>query len=227
MTGEEAIEELKKGVPQQWDWHRDRKAFKEAIEMGIKALEQEQKWIPVSEKLPKDGKWALFTDGSNMSVERYKKDAIDHFFPQERWFSFDEAIAWMPLPEPYKAESASEKEKLKAEVNGYFYGLNAAGKIDWLTYNTLYNVCMSILEKYYDRMKYDRMKKERRAESEKEMSNKRAATTEKDQKIGKWRYDGKTLICSICNTWFHITDRTTYMRRCPYCGAKMESEDKE
>ena len=59
-------------------------------------------------------------------------------------------------------ESASEKEKLKAEVNGYFYGLNAAGKIDWLTYNTLYNVCMSILEKYYDRME-----KERRTESKK------------------------------------------------------------
>lgn len=39
MTGEKAIEELKKGVPQQWDWHRDRKAFKEAIEMGIEALE--------------------------------------------------------------------------------------------------------------------------------------------------------------------------------------------
>ena len=58
-------------------------------------------------------------------------------------------------------ESAREKEKLKAEVNGYFYGLNAAGKIDWSTYNTLYNVCMSILEKYYDRME-----KERKAESE-------------------------------------------------------------
>lgn len=117
-------------------------------------------------------------------------------------------------------ESASEKEKLKAEVNGYFYSLNAAGKIDWSTYSTLYDVCISIIEKHYDRME-----KGRRAESEKEMNNKRAVTTEKDQKIGKWRYDGKTLICSICNTWFHITDRTTYMRRCPYCGAKMESKE--
>ena len=66
-------------------------------------------WIPVSKRLPEDGKWVLFTDGSNMSVERYKKDAIDHFFPQERWFSFDKAIAWMPLPLPYKAESEVDK----------------------------------------------------------------------------------------------------------------------
>lgn len=71
----------------------------------LKQLRKQTQWIPVSERLPEDGKWALFTDGSNISVERYKKDAIDHFFPQERWFSFDKAIAWMPLPEPYKAES--------------------------------------------------------------------------------------------------------------------------
>lgn len=69
----------------------------------------------------------------------------------------------MPLPEPYKAESASKKEKLKAEVNGYFYSLNAAGKIDWSTYSTLYDVCISIIEKHYDRME-----KGRRAESEEE-----------------------------------------------------------
>ena len=62
-------------------------------------------WIPVSEKLPKNGTWNLFTDGKNVSVERYKSDAIDHFYPNGRWFSLDEAIAWMPLPQPYKAES--------------------------------------------------------------------------------------------------------------------------
>ena len=64
-----------------------------------------QKWIPVSEKLPKDGSWAIFTDGSTISVERYKADAEDHFYPNGRWFSFDNATAWMPLPEPYKAVS--------------------------------------------------------------------------------------------------------------------------
>ena len=62
-------------------------------------------WIPVSEKLPEDGTWNLFTDGKQISVERFKLDAVNHFFPEGRWFSFDEAVAWMPLPQPYKAES--------------------------------------------------------------------------------------------------------------------------
>ena len=64
-----------------------------------------QNWIPVSERLPEDGTWNIFTDGKNVSVERYKSDAIDHFNPNGRWFSLEEAVAWMPLPQPYTAES--------------------------------------------------------------------------------------------------------------------------
>lgn len=62
-------------------------------------------WIPVSEKLPEDGTWNMFTDGKQISVERFKLDAVNHFFPEGRWFSFDEAVAWMPLPQPYRGES--------------------------------------------------------------------------------------------------------------------------
>lgn len=51
------------------------------------------------------------------------------------------------------SENANEKEKLKAEVNDYFHGLNAVGKIDWLCYCELYDVCMTILDKCYERMK--------------------------------------------------------------------------
>lgn len=64
------------------------------------------KWIPLSEQLPEDGTWNLFTDGASMSVERYKADAIDHFFPEGRWFQLEQAVAWMPLPEKYKEEDA-------------------------------------------------------------------------------------------------------------------------
>lgn len=64
------------------------------------------RWIPVTERLPEDGTWNLFTDGNMVSVERYKADAMDHFYPNGRWFSLDEAIAWMPLP---KLESAYDK----------------------------------------------------------------------------------------------------------------------
>ena len=59
-------------------------------------------WISVKDRLPEDGTWNLFTDGKKMSVERYKSDALDHFYPDGRWFSLDELVAWMPLPEPYK-----------------------------------------------------------------------------------------------------------------------------
>lgn len=61
------------------------------------------------------------------------------------------------------SENASEKEKLKAEVNDYFHGLNAVGMIDYIAYCNLYDACMPILEEYYDRME-----KERIAESEEE-----------------------------------------------------------
>lgn len=50
------------------------------------------------------------------------------------------------------SENASEKEKLKAEVNDYFHGLNAVAMIDWIAYSKLYDVCMPILEECYDRM---------------------------------------------------------------------------
>ena len=61
-------------------------------------------WIPISDRMPRDGTWNIFTDGKNISVERYKADAIDHFFPNGRWFQLEDVIAWMPLPEAYKGE---------------------------------------------------------------------------------------------------------------------------
>lgn len=50
----------------------------------------------------RDGEWVIVTDGNNISVERIKKDAYDHFYPNGRWFELEDVIAWMPLPKPYK-----------------------------------------------------------------------------------------------------------------------------
>lgn len=86
------------------DWHAA------GIAYDIRRLPSaEPRWIPCGERLPEDGKWCLFTDGKNMSVERYKQDAIDHFFPNGRWFEFDDAVAWMPLPEPYEERSEADE----------------------------------------------------------------------------------------------------------------------
>lgn len=80
-----------------------KEAFDELIERAART-----EWVPLSEQLPEDGTWNLFTDGENMSVERYKADSIDHFFPEGRWFQLEQAVAWMPLPKKYK-EGETEK----------------------------------------------------------------------------------------------------------------------
>lgn len=65
----------------------------------------EGKWIPVSERLPEDGTWNIWQSKTGaLSIERYKEDAYNHFYPSGRFFSLEDAVAWMPLPERYKGE---------------------------------------------------------------------------------------------------------------------------
>ena len=69
-----------------------------------------QVWIPLSHyddglgtdfPYERDGEWVIVTDGKTISVERIKKDAYDHFFPNGRWFELEDVIAWMPLQKAY------------------------------------------------------------------------------------------------------------------------------
>ena len=66
-------------------------------------------WIPVSERLPEDSELVLFSTKTDRVFEgRFFADNTDR-----QWYAFrDETFAWnnvvtawMPLPEPYKAES--------------------------------------------------------------------------------------------------------------------------
>lgn len=77
-------------------------------------VDAEQGWITLSHDdtglgtdfpYERDGEWVIVTDGKNISVERIKKDANDHFFPNGRWFELEDVIAWMPLPTPYGERS--------------------------------------------------------------------------------------------------------------------------
>lgn len=107
-----------------------------AMMMAIKALEQERGWIPVSEGLPEDIKPVIVT-WKNIDPKSYYQYIVGkHFigtahYKNGKWFwyssvtedllaeygkcdseEFDEAIevvAWMPLPEPYKAESEEQE----------------------------------------------------------------------------------------------------------------------
>ena len=117
MTNEEAIKMLKSKM----DGHTDTSyEWAETVRMAIKALEQEPKtgWIPVSEKLPSDCNedWVLAQIQEDNGylwipcVAEYVKrkddwfsDANDIGWLRNHDGSF-KVIAWMPLPEPYKAE---------------------------------------------------------------------------------------------------------------------------
>jgi len=76
---------------------------------SLPSAQRTGRWIPVSERLPEDGTWNIFTDGKQVSIERYKMDAIDHFFPAGRFFELEDAVAWMPLPEPYEEEQDEQR----------------------------------------------------------------------------------------------------------------------
>ena len=73
-------------------------AYQQGYEAGKR--DAASPWHRVEEDLPNDGEWAIFTNGKVVSVERFKEDAYNHFFPASQWFDFEDAIAWMPLPEP-------------------------------------------------------------------------------------------------------------------------------
>ena len=88
----------------------------QAFDMAISALsENNGNWIPVSDRLPDDHDWyvivvkekstgyqcipriAMHHSGNHWAI-------IDTENADKEWLDDLECIAWMPLPEPYKAD---------------------------------------------------------------------------------------------------------------------------
>ena len=61
-------------------------------------------WIPVEERLPGNGETALCTDGHSIYLVEYKADS------DAAVGDIDGITAWMPLPEPYRAEESDGEE---------------------------------------------------------------------------------------------------------------------
>ena len=107
MTNEEAIEIIKIARAEvEWEYPMD---YAAAFDKAIEALEQEPKWIPVSERLPEDGQEILFSTKTGRVYDgKYHDDDSAN-----QWYSYKDKCrawnnvvnAWMPLPEPYTAES--------------------------------------------------------------------------------------------------------------------------
>ena len=49
------------------------------------------------------------------------------------------------------SEKANDKEKLKAEINDFFSGLNSVCAIDYEAYSKIYDVVMPIIDDMYER----------------------------------------------------------------------------
>lgn len=81
-----------------------------AYELGLKIMdyienmddEKENGWIPVSERLPKDGIYITTLDGELVGQEEPFTGMCG--IENGKWNDEDCVIAWKPLPEPYKED---------------------------------------------------------------------------------------------------------------------------
>ncbi len=68
----------------------------EVITGELPSAEPEQRWIPVTERLPERTGYYLVTGRQGAVNKRLYQDGY--------WYGNWTVIAWMPLPEPYKGE---------------------------------------------------------------------------------------------------------------------------
>jgi hypothetical protein len=90
-----------------------------AIE-NLSSAQPEQRWIPCSERLPENGRQVLvYAMSTHFALAKYDEMLEADGSYKKQWVTFDawkpfytvkNVIAWMPLPEPYRAERRTSSE---------------------------------------------------------------------------------------------------------------------
>ena len=69
----------------------------------LPSAQLEPQWIPCKKQMPEPDSWAIWCSKNGLiQVARWKEDAINHFWPDQGFFELEDAVAWMPLPIPYR-----------------------------------------------------------------------------------------------------------------------------
>lgn len=107
------LDELEK-----WDWQELYLPihFKQMLDELPSVTPQEPRWIPVSERMPEENRTVIASTKHGVYPEaRYtKEDGWEWAYESgaDYWEEIGcNVLAWMPLPEPYKAESEEVKTK--------------------------------------------------------------------------------------------------------------------
>ena len=131
MTNEEAIN-IMQVIVHMLEPQYDTDRIEDAVEMAIKALEQEPKWIPVSEKLPNDRDWYLgiFKESDTGWINPLPficdyvgkktkattkgfwilRGFTDRDYKECDYYYNLECVAWMPLPAPFEPQESEDKK---------------------------------------------------------------------------------------------------------------------
>ena len=95
----------------------DTEPYDTAVEMAIEALKEQKmgRWIPVSERLPKDAEKEDGVPNPNVLFCTSKKVFMGYYSHGAKcWWTLDgynicEVIAWMPLPTPFLEPTCEQK----------------------------------------------------------------------------------------------------------------------
>lgn len=81
----------------------------DVLEKQMSGSEKPNKWIPISERLPKEDKTVIASTKDFVYPQaKYTKKygwAWAYDYGSDYWEDLEDVTAWMPLPKPYKGES--------------------------------------------------------------------------------------------------------------------------